>query len=169
MPRTDRLIGLYRKNRPNDSRGDLALVMAADNSALRLSSYAIAERKAAQGKAPVYLYMFKWRSPVNNGKLRSMHCMELPFVFDHVDNTPFMNGAGKDRYALAEAMSEAWVSFARTGNPNHKGLPEWPAFDNTRRATMMFDTDCQAVNDPYGEERLAMQAVRARQTAATSR
>lgn len=165
----DRLIALYRKNRPKDSRGDLALIMAADNSALRLSSYAIAERKAAQGKAPVYMYMFKWRSPVNNGKLRSMHCMELPFVFDHVDNTPFMNGAGKDRYALAEAMSEAWVSFARTGNPNHKGLPEWPAFDNTRRATMIFDTECKAVNDPYGEERLAMEAVRARQAAATSR
>ena len=62
--------------------------------------------------------------------------------------------------ALAEAMSEAWVSFARTGNPNHQGLPEWPAFDNTRRATMMFDTECRAVNDPYGEERRAMQALR---------
>ena len=79
-----------------------------------------ARRRRAQ--APVYMYLFKWRSPVNNGKLRSMHCMELPFVFDHVDNTPFMNGAGKDRYALAETMSEAWVSFARTGNPNHNGL-----------------------------------------------
>ena len=76
---------------------------------------------------------------------------------------------GNDRYALAEAMSEAWVSFARTGNPNHKGLPEWPAFDNTRRATMMFDTECKAVNDPYREERLAMEAVRARQAAATTR
>ena len=80
-----------------------------------------------------------------------------------------MNGGGKDRYALAESMSEAWVSFARTGNPNHKGLPEWRAFDNTRRATMIFDTECKAVNDPYGEERLAMEAVRARQAAATTR
>jgi para-nitrobenzyl esterase len=158
----DRLIALYRKNRPTDRRGDLALIMAADNSALRLSAYAIAERKSAQGKAPVYAYLFKWRSPVNNGKLRSMHCMELPFVFDHVDNTPFMNGTGTDRYPLAAAMSDAWVAFARTGNPNHSGLPRWPAFDATTRATMVFDTDPRAMNDPYGEERLEMQAVRER-------
>jgi para-nitrobenzyl esterase len=136
--------------------------MAADNSPLRLSSYAIAERKAMQGKAPVYMYLFAWRSPVNNGKLRSMHGMELPFVFDHVDNAQFMNGTGQDRYALAEKMAEAWVAFARTGNPNHQGLPDWPAFDPTRRATMVFDTDCTALDDPHGDERLAMQAVRAR-------
>ena len=72
----DRLIALYRTNRPRDSYGDLAAVMAGDNSPLRLSSYAIAERKFAQGKAPVYMYYFPWRSPVRNGKLRSMHCME---------------------------------------------------------------------------------------------
>ena len=155
----DRLIALYRKNRPGDSRDDLALVIASDNSPLRLSSYAIAERKSAQGRAPVYSYLFKWRSPVAEGKLRSMHGMELPFVFDHVDNTPFMNGTGRDRYALAETMAAAWVSFARTGNPNHAGLPAWPAFDAARRATMVFDTECKAIDDPYGEERRALQAV----------
>jgi para-nitrobenzyl esterase len=134
--------------------------MASDNSPLRLSSYTIGERKSAQGQAPVYMYYFKWRSPVRNGRLRSMHCMEVPFVFDHVDSTPFMNGTGKDRLALAERMSEAWVAFARTGNPNHAGLPDWPAFDAARRATMVFDTECQTVSDPYGEERRAMQAAR---------
>jgi para-nitrobenzyl esterase len=79
-----------------------------------------------------------------------------------VDSTPFMNGAGEVRYALAGKMAEAWVSFARTGNPNHGGLPEWPAFDSTRRATLVFDTECRAVDDPYGEERVAMQAITAR-------
>ena len=59
-----RLIALYRNNRPTDTRDDLALIMASDNSPLRLSSYAIAERKSAQGQAPVYMYYFKWRSPV---------------------------------------------------------------------------------------------------------
>ena len=82
-------------------------------------------------------------------------------MFDHVDNTPFMNGTGPDRFALAERMSEAWVSFARTGNPNHAGLPAWPAFDAATRGTMVFDTECRAVNDPYGQERRAMQAARA--------
>jgi len=157
----DRLIALYRSNRPSDTRDDLALIMASDNSPLRLSSYAIAERKSAQGQAPAYMYYFKWRSPVMGGRLRSMHCMEVPFVFDHVDNTPFMNGTGPDRVALAQRMSEAWVSFARTGNPNHAGLPAWPAFDAATRGTMVLDTECRAVNDPYGQERRAMQAARA--------
>jgi len=157
----DRLIALYRSHRPRDSRGDLALIIASDNSPLRLSAHAIAERKAAQGSAPVYTYLFKWRSPISSGKLRSMHCMEIPFVFDHVDNATFMNGRGADRYTLASRMAEAWVSFARTGNPNYPGLAEWPAFDTTRRATMVFDTECRAVSDPYGEERRALDGYRA--------
>jgi para-nitrobenzyl esterase len=156
----NRLIALYRSHRPADSRGDLALIIASDVSPLRLSAHAIAERKAAQGSAPVYTYLFKWRSPVNRGKLRSMHCMEIPFVFDHVDSCTFMNGRGADRYTLAKNMAEAWVSFARTGNPNHSGLADWPAFDSTRRSTMVFDTECRAVSDPYGEERRALQALR---------
>jgi para-nitrobenzyl esterase len=165
----DRLIALYRSHRPADSRGDLALIIASDNSPLRLSAHAIAERKAAQASAPVYTYLFKWRSPVDGGKLRSMHCMEIPFVFDHVDNCTFMNGRGADRYALAETMAEAWVSFARTGNPNHHGLTDWPAFDGTRRSTLVFDRECGAVSDPYREERRALDVYRAaRSTNSTS-
>ena len=155
-----RLVALYRKNRPAATPGDLAAVMAADNSPLRLSSYTIAEQKAAQGRAPVYMYYFKWQSPVRNGKLRSMHGMELPFVFDHVNDIGFMTGAGEDRQALADRMSRAWVAFARTGNPSHAGLPAWPAFTPSGRATMVFDRECRMVNDLYGEERRAMAALR---------
>ena len=103
---------------------------------------------------------------MNNGKLRSMHCMEIPFVFDHVDAVTFMNGRGADRYAVATAMSEAWAAFARNGNPNHQGVPAWPAFDPTQRATMVFNTESKVVNDPYGAERRAMQALRERSAAA---
>ena len=158
----DRLISLYRRNRPGDTYGDLALVISADNSPLRLSAYTIAERKHAQGTAPVYMYYFKWRSPARNGKLRSMHCMDIPFVFDHVDDFELMTGTGDARYALAQRMSEAWVSFARTGNPNHDTLPHWPAFTPAERTTMIFDTQCRAVDDPYGEERRALEAIRKR-------
>lgn len=154
-----RLVALYRKNRPTATAGDLAAIMAADNSPLRLSSYTIAERKAAQGRAPVFMYYFKWRSPVRNGKLRSMHCMELPFVFDHVDDIAFMTGDGADRQPLADRISRAWVAFARGGNPSHDGLPPWPAFNASTRATMVFDRECSVVNDPYGEERRAMAAL----------
>jgi len=156
----DRLIALYRSHRPTDSYGDLAAVMSGDNSALRLSAYTIAQRKFAQAAAPVYLYYFNWRSPQRSGKLRTMHCMELPFVWDHPDSVPFMTGTGTERYALAQAMSEAWVSFARSGNPNHKGLPAWPAFNPTAWPTMVFGATTQMVNDPWGDERRAMQAAR---------
>jgi para-nitrobenzyl esterase len=158
----DELIDLYRRNRPNDSFADLALLMDADNSPLRLSSYTIAERKQQQGTAAAYMYYFRWRSPVLGGKLRSMHCMEIPFIFDHVDDLQFMTGTGQDRYALAHRMSEAWVSFARTGNPSHAGLPDWPSFTASERATMIFDTECQVMNDPFGDERRAMQELRER-------
>ena len=58
-------------------------------------------------------------------------------------------------------MSAAWVAFARTGNPNHKGLPKWAAFDGTRRATMIFDSECKVVNDPNGAEQKLLRSIQA--------
>lgn len=157
----DRLIALYRSHRPSASPGDLAAIVAGDTSILRLASYTIAERKFAQQQAPVYLYQFNWRSPVRNGKLRTMHCMELPFVFDHPDALQSMTGTGRERYELAQNMSNAWVAFARTGNPNHSGIPRWDAWNPTAWPTMVFDTEIKAVNDPGGDERRALATARA--------
>ena len=156
----DRLIGLYRSHRPSESLGDIAAVMAGDASQLRHAAHLIARRKHAQGKAPVFLYAFTWRSPVREGKLRSMHGMELPFVFDHPDAISFMTGTGADRHALATAMSEAWVSFARTGNPSHTRIPPWTPFEPATWPTMVFGPQVSLVRDPHGEERRAMEALR---------
>ena len=93
---------------------------------------------------------------MRDGKLRCMHCMELPFVFDHPDLIPFMTGTGRERYELAKKMSEAWVAFARTGNPNHSGLPRWAPWNPEQWPTMVFNTETRAVNDPWGEERRAL-------------
>jgi para-nitrobenzyl esterase len=157
----DRLIALYRSHRPAESLGDIAAVMAGDASALRHAAYLIARRKHMQGKAPVFLYAFTWRSPVRQGKLRSMHGMELPFVFDHPDTISFMTGSGSDRYPLATAMSNAWVAFARSGNPNHAGIPSWTPYEPTAWPTMVFGPQVALLNDPHGEERRAIEAVRA--------
>ena len=154
-----RLIDLYRKDRPEASNMDLATIIAADAGTLRIAGYTIAEHKAAQHKAPVYLYYFDWYSPLREGKVRCMHGMELPFVFDHVDAATWMTGTGNERYTLADKMSTAWVAFARTGNPNHKGIPNWQPFDPLQRATLMFGNECRATNDPYREERLAVKAI----------
>jgi hypothetical protein len=53
--------------------------------------------------------------------------------------------------APSKQISTAWVNFARTGNPNHNGLPRWPAYTADMRATMYFDTPCEVRNDPEGK------------------
>ena len=146
----DRVIAAYRAGRPGVANTDLFLIMASDG--FRAGVLLEADRKAAQGQAPVYQYYFTWHSPVREGKLRSFHTLEIPFVFDNVDAAKSMTGSGKDRYELATRMSGAWVAFARTGDPNHPGLPKWPPYDNTRRATMIFNTECKVVDDPHGTE-----------------
>src|SRR5436190_8869585 len=160
-----KVVAIYRKGRPQATNLDLALIIETDASQFRSGTDLEAERKAALGKAPVYMYRFQWYSPVSGGRLRAMHCMDIPFVFENVDLCKTVVGDGKDRYALADKMSSAWVAFARTGNPNHKGLPKWDPFTADRRATMIFNNECRAVTDPYREERLAVAAAQpARQT-----
>ena len=99
----------------------------------------VAARKAAAGKAPVFLYRFEKETPVREGKLRSPHGLEIPYVFDTLDVSEAITGTGADRYPLAAQMSRAWASFARNGDPNYLGLPAWPAYDTDTRAVIVFD------------------------------
>jgi len=155
----DKLIATYRKGRPQASNLDLFFILSTDASNFRGGTDIEAERKAALAKAPVYKYYFQWYSPVREGKLRSYHTLDIPFVFENVDIAQSMVGTSPERHALADKMSAAWAAFARTGNPNHKGLPKWQPFDANQRATMIFNNECRAVNDPYREERLAREAL----------
>jgi para-nitrobenzyl esterase len=152
----DKVIAIYRQGRPKASNLDLVLIIETDTSNFRTLTDTQAERKAAAARAPVYMYRFQWYSPVSGGRLRAMHCMDIPFVFENVDLCKTVVGDGKQRYALADKMASAWVAFARTGNPNHKGLPNWQLFSANERKTMIFNNECRVVNDPYREERLAV-------------
>ena len=151
----DRLIGVYKKGRPHASNLDLFFIMSTDTSNFRSGTDTEADRKAELGKAPVYKYYFQWYSPVREGKLRSYHTLDIPFVFENVDIAQSMVGTGAERYPLADKMSGAWAAFARSGNPNHKGIPKWEPFTERQRATMIWNNPCRAVNDPYRDERLA--------------
>ena len=62
-------------------------------------------------------------------------------------------GEGPDAYWMAEQISEAYIAFARTGDPNNPKLPHWPAYDLAKRATMVFDKVSKVVNDPRSEPR----------------
>ena len=113
-----------------------------------MNSIKLAERKFHQGKAPVYMYLFAWRSPALGGKMGAPHTVEIPFVFDNTDIPKVMTTGSPAEKELAAKTSEAWIQFARSGNPNHKGLPNWPAYTTKDRATMVFDNTCKVVNDP---------------------
>jgi para-nitrobenzyl esterase len=102
-----------------------------------------AELKAAQGGAPVYNYMFTRESPVLDGAAGVWHCSELPYVFYNAQLCDTATGGDKAAVALSEKMSQAWINFARTGNPNAKGLPTWPAFTADKRAIMIFSDSCE--------------------------
>lgn len=99
-------------------------------------------KSALKDGAPVYMYLFTWQSPVFDGKYKALHCMELPFVFDNIALANQMTGGGQEAHGLAAKMSQSWINFAKTGNPNHADLPEWPAYNSTNTATMHFDTSC---------------------------
>jgi para-nitrobenzyl esterase len=153
------LVALYRKTHPGITNTDVWLIMNADNTR-RANAQTLAELKFAQGQAPDYLYYFNWRSPVHKGQMKSFHTLDIPFALYNIDIAGSMTGAGQERYALAHRMSAAWAAFARTGNPNHRDLPTWPAFNPNSYPTMILGNECKVVNDPNREERLALKAMR---------
>jgi len=149
----ERTIEAYRRARPNASGGEIASAIASDGF-LRIASIKLAERQAAQHAAPVFMYLFTWETPVLGGKLKSPHALEIPFVFDNVA-TDRLSGDSETKYALAEKMSDTWLKFAHTGDPNNASIPKWPAYSPEHRATMIFDNQCRVENDPMGAERRA--------------
>ena len=156
----DKVAAVYKKNRPKASNLDVYLMAGTDGSNFREGTDTQADRKAALGKAPVYKYYFQFYSPVRDAMLRSMHTMDIPFVFDNVDVATTEIGRGPERQSLADKMSNAWVAFARTGNPNHKGIPNWSPYTPSQRATIVWNTEVKVVNDPYREEKDAIAAAR---------
>ncbi len=115
-----------------------------------------ARSKAALGQAPAYLYWFTWHTPILDGRPRAFHCAEIPFVFDNVERCENMTGGGEVARALAARMADTWIQFARTGNPNHKGLPQWQSVSSQANPTMLFDSQTRLAIDPDLEEQASI-------------
>jgi len=147
-----RVLEAFRRDHPGAKPCELFAILAS--SGVHRAAVRHASLKAAQGAGAVYSYLFAWNTPVLDGRIRSFHCAELPFVFDNTDRCDQATGGGAAARALAARVSEAWIRFARTGDPNHRELPAWPAYTGQRRATMVFDNTCTVVED-WGREGLA--------------
>jgi len=149
---TDRVMQVYREAHPQASPAERYILMTTDRT-YRFDSMTLAQRKAAAGRAPVYMYRFDWETPVQEGKLLAHHALELTFVFDNTGKVPGPSGGGPSAAALAEKVSEAWIAFARNGTPATPKLPPWPAYTSDARATMILNNECRVERDPGGAER----------------
>ena len=148
----------YRRLHPEIDAPNLYFEATTDHSVFGRGSFELADRKAEQGGAPVFQYYMTWRSPVENGKWGATHALDIGFVFDNVALSASMSGTGEKQQALADVMSEAWLAFARSGDPNHDNLLQWPRYDTETRATMIFDDESYVANDPRGRERAIIDA-----------
>ncbi len=120
-------------------------------------SVVTAERKASQGKAPVYVYNIAYRSnrkmDGTDIELGAMHASDIPLVFNTVASPTTLAGDRADRFAAAKNISTMWATFARTGKPSAPGQPAWPAYDLKTRQTMVLDVACSVVPDRFWAER----------------
>jgi len=152
------LINTYKKERegilPNEPLDILGAFQT--DYYFRILSIRVAEAQRRHQKN-TYMYLFTWPSPWMDGKLGACHALEIAFAFGTLDKpgTDIFCGKGKDAEGLSKRMMDVWIAFARSGDPNHKNIPEWPPYDSVNRSTMILDKEFKIVNDPFGKEREA--------------
>ncbi len=147
----DRVIAAYKSFYPGFNAAERQIATFTDTH-FGIRTLMLAERKAAQGGAPVWLYSFDWETPVHGGKLKAYHALDVPFAFDTID----LVGAtdrGPVAQDLARRVSTTWATFARTGKPDNASIPAWAPYTLTDRATMVLDRECRVVKDHGGERR----------------
>uniref|UniRef100_UPI002ADDAC3E carboxylesterase/lipase family protein n=1 Tax=Tepidiforma sp. TaxID=2682230 RepID=UPI002ADDAC3E len=152
-------IGTFRESRRRRGlpAGNLDILDAISSEGrFRAGALRLAEAQAAHQRG-TYVYLFTYASPARRGALGACHALELPFVFGTLD-APTQDrfaGRGPGVQRLSEQMMDAWIAFARGGDPSHPGIGRWEPYDPVRRPTMVFDLESRLEEDPYGEERRA--------------
>ena len=143
---------VYKAQRPSDPPTYWVTALMTDMM-MRTDSIRLAARKSAQAAAPVFMYRLDWETPILDGAMRTPHGLDVPLVFDTVEAKRPILGPGPEPQRLAPLMSQAWINFARTGDPSQQGLP-WPRYDTTSRETMIFDVKSHVVADPDRDTRV---------------
>jgi para-nitrobenzyl esterase len=159
---TEKIIDTYRRTRPEASAVDIMVAVRSINM-MGLGSIQIAERKVAQGGAPVYLYNFGYKSevlvPGTDYPVGTPHAMDISFKFnnevppkDGTNGHSYFGGSKPERFIASKHFAGLWTGFAHTGHPAAKDVPEWPAYNLDTRPTMRIDTQCTVINNRYAEE-----------------
>jgi para-nitrobenzyl esterase len=132
----------YRLNRPGATPGDVASAIMTD------WYYRIPALRLAEAQAGTHVYEFAWRSAAFDGQLGACHALEIPFVFDCIDDPGFDAMFGRPApQSTATAMHSAWVAFAKTGDPG------WAPYSEDNRVSMRFDETSQITLDDRADER----------------
>lgn len=143
------IVAEYRRLYPNYSPAD---VFFAATTAARSWKGMVqeCERRGAQ-HGPTWVYHVNWPSPLDGGKWRAPHTIDIPLVFDNIAQSRYTQGAAGAQQ-VADAASDALLAFARTGDPSTPARP-WPRFNLEQRPTMIFDVPMRVEDDPRGAER----------------
>lgn len=148
----DTVVAEYRRLYPDATPSDIFFAAATAGRAWRA---AVLECEArARQHAPTWAYQLDFPSPLDGGRWRAMHTLDIPLVFDNIGRPGSRTGDGEVAQRVADRMSDMLIALARHGDPNHAALPAWPCYDLDRRATMVFDDACRVVDDPRRGERL---------------
>jgi len=118
----------------------------------RVRALRAAELHAARGGRS-FVFQFNWQSPLNDGELGAMHGLDLIFAMRNTQHFPRSIGSGPTVKPLADEMSQLWVSFMRSGQPESSQGAQWPPYDAKHRRTMVFDESSRVAEDPDGHFR----------------
>jgi len=145
------MLQMYRSRYPNKSPFLIQAQIATDAGG-RKNAVLQAERKSALGKAAAYMYLWAFESAGFGGKFGAVHGTDVSASFYNFRDGVGGTGSPQER-ALWGRFAAAWVSLAKTANPNNPKVPNWPAYDAEKRATMIFDNETRVENDARGEMR----------------
>src|SRR5580765_7751141 len=140
------ILELYRTASPGKTPY-LVQAQVFTDTQTRLRAITQAERKAAQGGAGVWMYIWEWATPGFDGKLGAVHGHDVDASFNLYRNGICGTGRKEGR-VMCTRLASSWIAFAKTGNPDNDSIPHWPTYDAATRATMTFDTNTRVVNDP---------------------
>jgi len=146
----------YQKLYPDLTASELFFRITTASRSWRGAIIEAEER--AQSGFPAYAYQLDWATPRDNGKFGAPHASDIQLVFDNIDK-PGATATGPQAQQMADIMSETFIAFARTGNPNNKMIPEWKKYSMKNRETMVFNVPPQLENDPRGAERKIFEKV----------